>query len=400
MDRIRGIVQEIERQKLAKRDYVYPIHRLGFTDSGLIVLSATNQTFVVADRHFIDWESAEKWLEQQRAEGVDGADDWSIRIASGSPEMQLNPTALRQLLSKMGIPKTLYDRLKDDGHGDLNGHLLRELMDRTPTDKCFLLRTMDGHVRAVLSDRYKLIDNADLFFLAAEVFQGAGAELWDARLWDDGFELHGVAPHISGEVTLDRTFDPGDGWQSRWVGGEGDVHNAAVRVRNSETGHGSCRVDMSILRRVCANLCVWSDGVSVIHAGGKIAEGVIKSDRTKELESEVVWSTIRDAVTTAFDEKRFSEYIERLNAATQVELPCEPRHAVDALAASLDLSVERKDAILAQLLQTGDRTKFGVIQAVTASAHDAAPAIATELEELGARLLDMHDQEFLYSVGG
>ena len=79
------------------------------------------------------------------------------------------------------------------------------------------------------------------------------------------FEVFLFSPHIFGEVRLDRPFDPGDGWRSRWYGQSGDSHNAACRVGNSETGTGRLTANLACLRRVCANFCVWTEGVATVH---------------------------------------------------------------------------------------------------------------------------------------
>lgn len=236
------------------------------------------------------------------------------------------------------------------------------------------------------------MDNVDLFFAAAARFNEAGAQAWKARLWDDGFELFATAPHILGEVTLDRTFDPGDGWRSRWHGAENDPHNPAVRIRNSETGNGGLGVDIAIMRKVCANFCVWTQGLVKTHVGARLeaGDGLIKSDQTRKLEGDLAWSQIRDAIDTSFDEKRFQELIAALNDATQVKVD-EPTAAVDNIVAAYELTEDRRDAILAEFLGSGDQSAFGLIQAVTANAHkaDAAGnhAQASQLEGIGAKML-------------
>lgn len=392
--RITSIVEEIERQKKAKVDYVYPYARLGFTDSGKLVFNGTTRGFQVKDRTFAEWSDAERYIDDARAAGVEEACDWGIVVTDGCPTLPVAKQALSQLLSRMNVPSKFYQYLQGNEHGDIAGHVLRELMQRD--SRTAFVRTLDGRVRAILSDRYKVIDNADLFFCAADTFKENGAQLWNARLWDDGFELFGVAPHIAGEVTTDRTFDPGDGWQSRWYGGEGDVHNPAVRISNSETGRGGLSVDICIMRRVCANFCVWTDGVSKIHAGGKLQadEGkLIVSDRTRTLEGELLWSTIRDAISTSFNEQRFRELMDALNHCTQQELP-DPQRAVDNVAKEYGISDERKSRVLAELLASHDNSRFGLVQAVTATAHTAGDDAAGAFEEAGAALVEMADSKF------
>lgn len=393
---ISRIVHEIDRQKKAKRDYVYPLSKLGYSDAGELMFAGHDKGFRVHDRNFVEWASAEEYLDHQRSVGAEGADDWKIEVVEGSPAIRLNDTARQQLLGRLNVPGKFINYLEGKEYRDIAGNILRELLARD--DRRALVRTIDGNARAVLSDKYRILDNSDLFFCAFDQFK-SDAELWQARLWDDGFELFGVAKHISGEVTVDRTFDPGDGWKSRWYGKSGDVHNAAVRVRNSETGEGGLSVKLAIMRRVCFNFNVYADGVSQIHAGRTLAvdEGLLVSEATRELESQVIWSKVKDAITTAFDAERFGELMEKLNAATANVIPGKIEavtSAVDNVVKAYEISDAAKSLILAELMGSGDFSQFGLVQAVTATAHKQQGGAASRLEEVGGQLASVSSSKF------
>lgn len=383
-------VGEIERQKQAKRDLVIPVDKLSYTDEGQLVFSGVEKTFEVDGRLYFTWQEAEKAADETGS---------TIVPKDGVGAMPLTRTASSQLLGRLEVPVKFADNLVDRKYNDLLGDLLRGILSRQK-DKRFLVRTLDGKVRAVLSDRYRVLDNSDLFFCAAEKFGDVGAQIWKARLWDGGFEMFGVAPHIAGEVSTDRTFDPGDGWQSRWHGKAGDVHNAAVRLSNSETGEGGMSVKLSIFRKVCFNFNVWTDGVSVIHAGkvNQAADGLLlASDATKQLESQLIWSRVKDAITTAFDPVKFQSYIDALNNCTKQQLP-DARIAVSNVSEEYKISEERKAAILADLLGSGDLSRFGLCQSITQAAHladkEGRAEEASSLETLGGVIVTMDDKKF------
>lgn len=388
--KVAGIAQEVIRQKAAKRDFVYPVSKLGYTDEGLLILKATEKAFAVGGRCYLDWAEAEAALDGLRAAGDQAA---KIEVQAGCGEIPLTKTAFSQLCSRMEVPAAFAKGLATKGHKDLQGHLFRELLARDK--RKFLVRTLDGSARAVLSDRFKLLDNGDLFFAAAETFQEAKAQLWNARLWEDGFELFGVAEHISGEVRTDRPFNPGDGWLSRWYGKEGDVQNAAVKISNSETGQGGLNVKLSILRRVCQNFCVYADGVASRHFGKSLEAGddLLVSDETREKEGAWVWSKVRDAIRTAFNAEKFAAFIAGLNEATQ-QVVEKPQAAVDNIVAEYQITEDRKAAILESLLSSGDKSRYGVIQAVTWAAHEASPEEASKLEVVGGALASMSAANF------
>ncbi len=399
---IQATVARLQKQQQLKRDFVYPAKALSFTDDGRIHLTAT-QSFKVADRSFIEFSQAEEYAD------VSGA---KIEVEKQLPPIALSRTAEQQLMNVLGMPALYRNRLNEKGYADLLGHNMRELLRRD--ERRFLLRTLPNDqgselvCRAVLSDRYRMIDNADLFFCAAETFMEElepgkpRAQVWQARLWDDGFEVFAFAPHIAGTVTTDRTFDPGDGWKSRWHGKQGDVHNAAMRISNSETGRGGCNVSAAILRRVCANFCVWGDKVTQVHVGQREeADGLILSTDTRKKQAELVWLKIRDAIRTVFDVERFQAMMDKLNGATQQEI--QPEKAVDAVVEAYTISDKRKALILGNLLMSGDHSRFGLVQAMTDTSHaldrTGDHEDASRFEEIGGELVQMDDSKFAALVG-
>src|SRR5580765_1186771 len=71
----------------------------------------------------------------------------------------INQTARRQLADKLGIPMAYFNRLQDD-HPDLLASNVNTILSREPSRS--MVRTLDGNVRAILTDRYRPLDNYDL----------------------------------------------------------------------------------------------------------------------------------------------------------------------------------------------------------------------------------------------
>lgn len=388
-------IQEVEHMKASRRDYIWPSKRLRMAE-GRLVLSG--KTFQVQGGDgsavcYTTWQDAEA-----AADHLGG----KIAVVEDSGAIPINRTTLTQIADKLGVPTKYLSSLRERGQGSLADHNVTTLLQAD--DRNFLLRTLadqsGSRVRAFLSDGYRVLDNADLFFCAAETFTEKQAEVWQARLWGDGdgFEVFGVASKIRGQVRLDRPFDPGDGWLSRWKGTEGDVQNAAVRISNSETGTGGLNVRFCIFTRICANFCIWGNTVSQVHLGRRREEeGLILSEDTQAMESELVWKKVRNAIRTAFDPVRFQAYIDRLDGLTQQVIP-EPGVAVGNVVKAFGITEERKAAILAGILGTGDRSRYGLIQAVTGAAHLAdrqgGADEASHLEEVGSQLVTMADEHF------
>lgn len=348
--RIGQILTEIERRKKDKRDFVGDTRKVRVQEAdGEVVL---------------------------RVEGVESLYGFTT-------------TGRNQLADAAGIPRQFFNLLAaDKRHKAELGRLSTHLLHADPATR--LIRTLDGKVRAVLSNSYRALDNADLFFLAADEFQKAGAEIWEGRLSDDSFRLYAVAPGISGEVHDDvrhnPNWSPGVHWSADEKGG-GDRHVAAVQISNSETGGGALRVRPATLRLVCANWNVWDQSLTQIHLGKKQEEQGWLSADTKRLEDRVIWSKVRDVIQTAFDPKKFEKIIAELNGAKAEEV-ADPVKAVEAAVEFAGLPVGSLDAIRAKFVKEKDFTRYGLVQAVTFQSHDAKEDEEKNLyDDAGAKLL-------------
>ena len=290
----------------------------------------------------------------------------TLGIAGQDSLLELRRSSLSQLCGTLDVPLRYVDRLTEAGHVDLAAAALNGILGREP--KRHFVRTLDGRADAILSDRFRAIGNDAVLGVALEEAKRAGATIWDLRSSPDAFRFLAVAKHISGEVDTSRAFKA----RWRWEGKEGDVVNAAITIGNSETGHGSFFASPSILRGICQNFCVWADGVARIHVGRKIeandAGEVFFSDETKSLDDRTLLSKVRDVIRSTFDPKSFQAKIDALNAATRVVLD-KPVEAVAASIRAFGLPVERQEAILAELLGTGDTTQYGLAQAITAQVN-------------------------------
>lgn len=316
-------------------------------------------------------------------------------------ELLLNQTAWGQVAEYVGIPQSCGWWRWSMGRAS---SIVSTLNDYFRTVKEYrLVRTLgvlpeQPHCRAFLSDRYKIIDHTDLFFAITDKLREVNAEIWRCRLTDDMFVGYAVAPGITHQVSTDRVFDPGDGWKSRWHGKEGDVLNAAIAFGNSETGGGTCFLKHAVLRRVCANFCVWQDLLSVVHLGRKREDEMLLSSQTIRADNQVLFMKLRDHVAGTFDQEKYSKYFEQMSGAAQDEIdPRESEAAAQMLRISLDFSQERVDSIKALFHQNGDFTRYGLANAVTQAAQgEAVPGDKGFGEEMQASYLFKHPMKVLY----
>lgn len=285
-----------------------------------------------------------------------------------------------QIASRLQIPKQYYDRIKGS-HPALLDVTVNTLMYDKPERR--MVRTLDGHARAFLSDRYRRIDNWDLMEVVLPILMEqpemniVSAEVTDKRLY-----IKAVFPRITTEVK------------------RGDPIQAGIVISNSEIGAGALDVSPLIYRLVCLNGMISAEGVKKYHLGKRQEEADhLFTDETKAADDRALWLKVRDVVKATVDETTFNAIALRLQESTERKLNIGPIEAVEQLSNKTALTQDESDSVLKYLIEGGDLSQYGMIQAVTRMSQDADDYDrATELEQLGGSLLDA-DRKFLSEIG-
>jgi len=340
-----------------------------------------------------------------------------------------------QLAEKLGIPSKYYERMATTAPALLArnaNHWLRE------SSKRHLIRgfkTEDGRIigRAFLSDRYRVLDHADLAVTAlrAALEATSGRDLpppvcFGWNLSERSFDLLLVSPHICADLLSDDPMPP-DVQQSivETVALGGDpAHEvmkvrsehdqggrrlifAGIRIRNSETGRGGFRVEVVGLDWVCKNRAIRGIEMAQVHLGRALNEELLTSPETRAKENEVIFMKAADAVRGAFDHETWDKLVDTLRQSRKVRiLPI--TEAVDAVARREGLTDAVKNGVLAAYRrEVADHdTLFDLQNAITAVAREtrnpmdgaADPDRAEDLEMLAARLTDAPPAELLLSA--
>lgn len=254
-----------------------------------------------------------------------------------------------------------------------------------------LIRALLDHnnewfIRAFLSDHYMIIPNDQLFLAVSDALERQLAEPWNARLSEDSFYLYAIAPGITAQVRKDRPFANG----SRWLGHKDDVVNAALMLRNSETGQGGCEVCPAIVHEITGTYFVKHNALSRRHIGKRHEMDGLLSKETLKKRASLIFDEVRDYVKAVFNEDMFQAFVDKLNGATQDEME-DPVTAAEAVRATYSLSEHRKDAILRWLMKTGDYSRYGLATAVGTEARcnaGLAPDEAVALERVATDLVE------------
>ena len=337
---------EIIRQSESKEDYL--------VNTGSIVMRAWNETPML---HLLD------------EKGVDQIEPLDLRT-----------TAHRQIGDYLHIPRKYYDRMLTEDT-ELLAHNVNRWFQREPEQR--MIRTIDGHARAFLSNRYRRIDNLDIARITLPII----GEMKDAyyescEITEDYMYIKVVNPRLVAEVV------------------PGDVVQAGVVITNCETGLGAVSVQPLIYRLVCSNGMVVNDAKTRRNHVGRVNTTddnfLIYSQETLAADDKAFILKLQDTVRAAVDEAKFAQVVGRMREAKDAKLNLADIPSVVKLAStSFAITEEESKGVLQHLISDADYTLFGLANAVTRYSQDVESYDrASKLEEIGYSVLTMSPQLF------
>lgn len=374
---LEDLVAVLRDQDGRKHDVVAPASALRFRDGQLVV------------------KGADKELTEDGVTDVDGI---------------YRPTRHfdAQIADRLGIPGRYMHDLRGRRVDLLDGNVNGWLHGRTrvaggerqvivePDQRTFLVRTLrgadgeQGIARAILSDRYGIIDNLDALTAALDGVRAAGVkvDITGCDLTDDRMYIRINAPEVTAlapELLA--------GYRSPFSNQRGDdlpVVSAGLHIGNSETGGGAFTITPRLIVRVCTNgMTVTRDAVRAVHLGGRLDAGVVRwTEDTERKQLALITSKTCDAVATFLD----VDYMRGVIADTteQAARPVPATTAVQSVGKALKFSAEVIDGVLDHFIRGGQTTAGGVFQAVTSYAQLVRdPEAAHELEASAFRALEV-----------
>jgi len=303
-----------------------------------------------------------------------------IDAKDGVGEYGITNLARRQLAEKLKIPFTYFERMRTEQPVLLDRNVNTWL--QTDHDRR-MIRTLDGQVRAVLSDRYRRLDNYDLAENVLPILQ----RLTDARfesveLTETKMYLKVVTPRVEYEIA------------------PGDVVQAGIAITNSEVGHGTLSVQPLVYRLVCRNGLIASDrALRKTHVGRILQqeEDVITvfRDDTLAADDKAFFLKVRDVVEAAVSEATFRQVAQKMQKTLDIKLTGDPVKAVEVLANRYTLNESERAGVLRHLIVEGDLSAYGIVNAVTHCSDDVDDYDrATEFEALGGKLIELSSSEW------
>jgi hypothetical protein len=326
----------------------------------------------------------------------EGVDDEDVRLlvdlAGQVEDLDVTRHAHGQIASHLGVGWRLYDRLLNGqeaahkvarwhkAHPDLLCGLVNGLLAREP--RTMMVRTLDGVCRAFLTNAYRPRDNYDLLEAVLPVIaEYPQASVQVAALTDTNLYIKIALPLAKPIPALN-------------VAKVGDVLHAGIIFRNSEVGAGSLLIAPYTTVLSCTNGQVHTAyGSRQRHVGQRLtnedAESwELYSDRTIRLDDEAYFSKAKDLVRAALSEEVFNRIVADMEELADIRIDAPAQAAVEVLGKRIGTTEEERGSILNHLIEGGNLTAWGYVQAVTATARDLEDvARQTELQTQAGDLI-------------
>jgi hypothetical protein len=219
--------------------------------------------------------------------------------------------AFDQLAERLGLPRTYAHGLletvdkvaegqkPDPWRARLLEHAFAQHLQHSP-DR-YLVRSVDGMAKGVLSDRFKRYDSRPLLEAFAEGCAQVGAVPVDGVGGEVRLAVRAIIPTVLEPVP-------------------GEFVTLGLEWRNSDFGAGAYAINAYLLRCACLNGVVVSREIRAVHVGGRLDESTLWSDRTKDLDLKTLVSQTRDAVAGLLGEKGREDLFASIQRAHAAEI--------------------------------------------------------------------------------
>lgn len=323
------------------------------------------------------------------ASGISMTHEAGIALTGGGLEpIFATPTswAHAQLSDWLGVPRQYYERLRVE-NPELLAANANWAISTQPSDRR-LVRTVEGRARALLSNRYRILDSWDLMQAVLPFLLDKGFRVESCELTERRFYLKAFSDKITAEVKV------------------GDVVQYGISLSASDVGAGSIRVDPMLYTLACSNGMVMADSrLRKYHDGREIkAEEIqeVLTDETRRKTDEAFWLSVRDVVAHTMKDEIFKRAVERMQDATKDKITnYDLAEVVKLTAQAVNVSGDAvRKGIMDHLAEGGDLTRYGLANAFTRTASDQADyELASMLERAGGQIIELGQHEWKAVAG-
>lgn len=317
--------------------------------------------------------------------------DLKLTVAD-KEQFGINKIAHGQIASHCEIPKKYYDKMLADAP-DLLANNINTWFRKYPSPR--MVRALDGNARALLSDRYRPLENEDLAQAVLPAILDLGLDVMSSQITETRLYLKAVHPKVTRELkAMGGAF--GDG-----------KHNIvrclapAITISNSEVGEGALSVLGGVYDGFCSNLASFGErSTRKYHVGGKheiVGEEMyaLLSDDTRRKTDVATWAQVADVVKAAFNEAHFNSLCDKISETQNEKIEGDPVMVVKLTTSRFGLTEATGTSILKHLIEGGDLSRFGLHNAVTRASQDVDDYDnATGMERIGAQIIELPKAEW------
>ena len=289
---------------------------------------------------------------------------------------EIGDVAHNQLAARLKIPRDFYNALPQRVPGARRNLVNELLMGEKPERR--MVRTLEGRARAFLSDKFSLnYDNFTMLNTLLPTLQNFPAlRVKSCSLTERRMYIQLVFPQLQATIKV------------------GDTVAAGITMVNSEVGEGAWDVleFLEILR--CLNGMVGQSLMRKFHVGRRADDdGVYKRD-TIEADIRAVNLQLRDVVASSLDEVRFQKRIAAIKSAAEDVIP-DPVATIERVTKRFAFGPGDQAAITGNLIKSGEPTRWGLSNAITALAHDIENRDRQfEVEKIGGDIVELTPSEW------
>ena len=309
---------------------------------------------------------------------TDGITTISVSTGDDILSYSVSDVSHRQIAERLNIPFKYYERMRSDYpellDKNINGWLQKNSEKR-------MLRTLDGKLRAFLSDRYRRLDNLELVdHVLPVIAQMKGCSIESCDITETHLYMKIINKTLKAEIV------------------PGDIVQAGFVISNSEIGLGALKVEPLVYRLVCRNGLICKElAHKKYHAGRQVEDTdnayELYSDETLAADDKAYFLKVQDIVSAAVNEAKFNLTVDKMRSALNIPTGEDPVKTVEVLGDKYVLNKMERASILRHFIMGNDFSAFGLVNAVTRSSQDVSDYNrATDLERLGGTLLDLSMQ--------
>jgi hypothetical protein len=289
-----------------------------------------------------------------------------------------------QIGSRLNIPAVYYNRMLSE-QPDLLANNVNHWFKANPEKR--MVRTLKGNNRAFLSNKYQRVENEEIAQVALPLLLASGMQIVSCEVTERRMYIQAISKNLEAKVEGSRRV--------------GDIVHGGVVISNSEIGQGAVSVSDFDYYLACLNGLISGRLMNASHVGRKIEDNAdLWADDTREADDKAMILKVRDMVTAALDKARFTARVERMSNLTQIKMGGNVQAAVEVLGTKIGATVEETGGILKALIEGGDLSAWGVVNAVTAQAHTASDYDrAVDFEMAGGQLLELKPNEWAEVLG-